>query len=456
MRGRLFWKILLGFWLTFILMTQMLWVVFSFYGNRHEPLERDMIRQIAQLQVASAASVLQSGGLPALNAMMANWSKTDKNHFSVLPATEMPQITAESADKALPATGREPEFYSREITAWVKGSDGQNYRISYDIDGLREVNQQGRRADEGRHEILNIPIPMIWMGVLGGLFFSTFLAWNLTRPMRQLRAGFERVAQGDLSVRLLPVMRRRHDELTEVARDFDSMAERLKELVSAREQLLHDVSHELRSPLARLQLAIGLARQNPKNVENSLQRIEHESERLDKMIGELLALSRAENHNIADDDEYFDLHQLVAVVVNDARYEAQVPGVEILLQVAPQVDYTVKGNAELMRRAIDNIVRNALRFSTQGQQVKVALSLVDKSYQIQVLDQGPGVDESKLSSIFDPFVRVQSALSGKGYGLGLAITRKVILAHGGQVEARNGEQGGLVITLRVPRWMAAD
>lgn len=109
-----------------------------------------------------------------------------------------------------------------------------------------------------------------------------------------------------------------------------------------------------------------------------------------------------------------------------------------------------------MRRAIDNIVRNALRFSAQGQQVKVVLSLTDKSYQIQVSDQGPGVEESKLSSIFDPFVRVQSALSGKGYGLGLAITRKVILAHGGQVEARNGEQGGLVIILRVPRWSAIE
>lgn len=109
-----------------------------------------------------------------------------------------------------------------------------------------------------------------------------------------------------------------------------------------------------------------------------------------------------------------------------------------------------------MRRAIDNIVRNALRFSNHGQQVKVALSSVDKSYQIQVADRGPGVEESKLSCIFDPFVRVKSAMSGKGYGLGLAITRKVILAHGGQVEARNGEQGGLVIALRIPRWVAAD
>ncbi|CNH04626.1 ATP-binding protein [Yersinia pekkanenii] len=455
MRGRLFWKILLGFWLTFILMTQMLWGVFSFYGNRHEPPDREMVRQMAKLQVASAASVLHNGGLPALNTMIANWSEADKTHFSVLPAPILPPEAAETPVGKVMPKGNKPEFYTREITTWVQDPDGQGYRISYDIDGLRAVNPRGN-PDEDRHEILNIPIPMIWMGVLGGLFFSALLAWNLTRPMRQLRAGFERVAQGDLSVRLLPVMRRRHDELTEVARDFDSMAERLEALVSAREQLLHDVSHELRSPLARLQLAIGLAHQNPVNVESSLQRIEHESERLDKMIGELLALSRAENHGLTDDDEYFDLHELVKVVVNDARFEAQVPGVEIWLQVTPQVEYTVNGNAELMRRAIDNIVRNALRFSTHGQQVKVTLSLVDKNYLIQVVDQGPGVEESKLSSIFDPFVRVQSAMSGKGYGLGLAITRKVILAHGGQVEARNGEQGGLVITLRVPRWIAAD
>ncbi|CNI68278.1 HAMP domain-containing protein [Yersinia mollaretii] len=453
MRGRLFWKILLGFWVTFILMTQMLWLVFSFYGNRHEPPERERVRQIATLQVASAASVLHSGGLPALNAMMVDWPAADKKQLSVSPAVMITPMTEALPEGNTASLGNEAASHRSEVTRWTQGPDGQGYRISYNIDGL----QGGGEAREKRREILNIPIPMIWMGLLGGLFFSALLAWNLTRPMRQLRAGFERVAQGDLSVRLLPVMRRRHDELTEVARDFDSMAERLEVLVSAREQLLHDVSHELRSPLARLQLAIGLARQNPSKVENSLQRIEHESERLDKMIGELLALSRAENHDLSDDDEYFDLHELVKVVVNDARYEAQVPGVDILLQVAPQpVEYTVKGNAELMRRAIDNIVRNALRFSAQGQQVKVTLSPVEKSYQIQVADQGPGVEESKLSCIFDPFVRVKSAMSGKGYGLGLAITRKVILALGGQVEARNGEQGGLVITLRVPRWVAAD
>lgn len=434
MRGRLFWKILLGFWLTFIIMTQALWVTFTFYGNRHEQPENSMTWRIANLQLTSAASVLRSSGMPALDAMVAQWPETERRFLSVTPATQPPVEV-------------ETDQPTKKRVEWVKGADNQGYLLSYDVEGLRAEYRPAKRW-----RLLNIPEPMVWVGGLGGLLFSAMLAWNLTRPMRQLRAGFERVAQGDLAVRLFPAMRRRHDELSEVARDFDSMAERLEVLVSAREQLLHDVSHELRSPLARLQLAIGLGRQNPSNVENSLQRIEHEAGRLDKMIGELLALSRTENNRLPDDEEYFDLYGLVEAVVNDARYEAQIPGVEIILQASSDVEYTVKGNAELMRRAVENIVRNALRFSSHGQRVTVTLTHIDQLFQIQVSDQGPGVEESKLSSIFDPFVRVKSAMSGKGYGLGLAITRKVVLAHAGQVEAHNGEQGGLVITLRVPRW----
>lgn len=437
MRGRLFWKILLGFWLTFIIMTQALWVAFSLYGDRYEPPENAMARRVITLQLTSAATQLRNGGMPALNAMLKDWPDGDRRLLSVTPMTQ-------------PPAPEEPVFEGRrrlkEVTAWVAGEGGTGYLLSYDMRALREEHSPNRRP-----HLFNIPMPMLWVGGLAGLLFSTVLAWNLTRPMRKLRDGFDRVAQGDLSVRLFPAMRRRHDELSEVARDFDSMAERLELLVSAREQLLHDVSHELRSPLARLQLAIGLARQNEGNVENSLQRIEHEAGRLDKMIGELLALSRAESNNLPD-EEYFDLYGLVDAVVSDARYEAQIPGVEIVLQASSDVDYTVKGNAELMRRAVDNIVRNALRFSSHGQRVTVVLTHIEQRFQIEVSDQGPGVEESKLSSIFDPFVRVKSAMSGKGYGLGLAITRKVVLAHGGQVEARNGEQEGLVITLRIPRW----
>ncbi len=439
LRGRLFWKILLGFWFTFVAITQGLWVVFAFY-NPHEPPESGIARRFVKLQITSAVSTLHSGGLPALNAMMADWPEDDRQFFSVTPSL-------------LPAQGStiqdlEPGKIPHEVVEFVQGPDGQGYRLRYDVAGLMDEYRPRRHR-----ELLNMPPPLLWLGGLGGLLFSAVLAWNLTRPMLQMRKAFGRVAQGDLSVRLFSSMGKRHDELSEVARDFDSMAERLQVLVKAREELLHDVSHELRSPLARLQLAIGLARQNPSNVETSLSRIEHEAGRLDKMIGELLALSRTENSEIPD-EEYFDMYGLVEAVVNDARYEAQLPGVNITMhpEVPDEMDYTVKGNAELMRRAVDNVVRNALRFSARGQTISVSLAQVEEFLQIEVADQGPGVEEDKLSSIFDPFVRVKSPLSGKGYGLGLAITRKVMLAHDGKVDARNAQPHGLVISLMVPHW----
>jgi len=439
MRGRLFWKILLGFWFTFVAITQGLWVVFAFY-NPHEPPESGIARRFVKLQINSAVSMLHTGGMPALNNMMANWPESDRKLFSVTPSL-------------LPAQGNtvqdlEPGKIPHEVVEFVQGPDGQGYRLRYDVQGLMHEYRPRRHRD-----LLNMPPPLLWLGGLGGLLFSAVLAWNLTRPMLQMRKAFGRVAQGDLSVRLFSSMGKRHDELSEVARDFDSMAERLQVLVKAREELLHDVSHELRSPLARLQLAIGLARQNPSNVETSLSRIEHEAGRLDKMIGELLALSRTESSEIPD-EEYFDLFGLVEAVVNDARYEAQLPGVEIAMhpETPDDADYTVKGNAELMRRADDNVVRNALRFSARGQTITVSLAHFEDFLQIEVADQGPGVEEDKLSSIFDPFVRVKSPLSGKGYGLGLAITRKVMVAHEGKVDARNAQPHGLVISLQVPHW----
>lgn len=431
---------MLGYWLTFIIMTQVLWAVFTFYYH-HEPPESGIARRFVKLQITSAVSTLHTGGLTALNVMIADWPADDRRLFSVEPS--MIPVKGQTLDDLEP--GKTPA----EIVEFVQAPDGQGYRLRYNVEGL----MQEYRPEREQH-LFNMPPPFLWIGGIGGLLFSAVLAWNLTRPMLQLRQAFGRVSNGDLSVRLYSTMSRRHDELSEVARDFDSMAERLQVLVKAREELLHDVSHELRSPLARLQLAIGLARQNPLNVETSLQRIEHEAGRLDKMIGELLALSRTDNSTLAD-EEYFDLYGLVEAVVNDARYEAQLPGVEIILTSnhdSVEQDYTVKGNAELMRRAIDNVVRNALRFSARGQAINVSLSAQEDYLSVEVADQGPGVEEDKLSSIFDPFVRVMSPLSGKGYGLGLAITKKVMLAHQGKIEARNGASRGLVINLKVPHW----
>lgn len=444
-RGLLFWKILLGFWLTFLLMSQLLWLSFTFYGKHIEPPENQATRRIVNLQMTSAASVLQRGGRDALNNMMADWSESDRRFFSVEQMPKPPHVISNNEASRKLGAGEFP----KEVTEWVTGADGRQYRLRYDVQGLRQDSNMG-----GPHRsFLNVPEPMFFIAGGGGLLFSLFLAWNLTRPMSQLRAAFYRVSKGDLSVRLFPIMRRRHDELSMVAQDFDAMVERLSVLVKAREELLHDVSHELRSPLARLQLATGLARQTPASVEQSLDRIDEEARRLDKMIGELLTLSRAE-HGSLPGEQYFDLLGLLEAVTNDARYEAQIPGVDILLNADKSADYTVKGDAKLIRAAVENVIRNALRFSLQGQKVTITLRQEQGWLTISVTDQGPGVDAAKLSSIFDPFVRVNSPLSGKGYGLGLSIVRKVVLAHQGEVSAVNGKNGGLELTLRLPHWVA--
>lgn len=444
-RGLLFWKILLGFWLTFLIISQLLWLGFSLYGKHREPPENLAARRIVNLQMTSAVSVLQRGGMEALNDMMADWSDNDRRFFSVQVMKKPPQ---ELPRGDLNRDMRPGEF-PKEVIEWVTGADGQQYQLRYNVQALREdSNMTG-----GHRSFLNVPEPMLFIAGGSGLLFSLFLAWNLTRPMRQLREGFDRVSKGDLDVRLFPKMRRRHDELSIVAQDFDAMVERLAVLVRAREELLHDVSHELRSPLARLQLATGLARQTPESVGQSLDRIDEEARRLDKMIGELLTLSRAEHQNLPD-EQYFDLLGLLEAVANDARYEAQVTGVDILLQAERNGDYTVRGDAKLIRSAVENVVRNALRFSTHGQQVKITLLQEHGWLIINVSDRGPGVNADKLSSIFDPFVRVNSPLSGKGYGLGLSIVRKVMLAHQGEVSAVNGKNGGLELTMKLPRWVA--
>ncbi|PKH21696.1 two-component sensor histidine kinase [Enterobacterales bacterium CwR94] len=440
-QGRLFWKILFGFWLTFIAISQLLWLGFTLNGKHHEPPEYSAARRVVNLQMASAVSVLSHGGLPALNDMMAGWSPGDRRFFSVEPMAQ---------PASLPVTGEAETSrpFPDQVVEWVQGADGQFYRLRYDVRGLREDS----RMSHPPRSILNIPEPLFIIAAVAGLLFSLLLARNLARPMRQLREGFEQVSRGDLSVRLWPQMRRRHDELATVAKDFDAMVERLAVLVKAREELLHDISHELRSPLARLQLATGLARQTATSVESALDRIDEEARRLDKMIGELLTLSRAENDS-GQEERYFDLLALLEVVVNDARFEAQLPGVDIQLAASDRDDYTVKGDAELVRRAVENVVRNALRYSLAGQKVVVSLHKEGSWLSINVADQGPGVESDKLSSIFDPFVRVNTPLQGKGYGLGLSIVRKVVLAHQGEVFAENGERGGLSLTIRLPHWV---
>jgi signal transduction histidine kinase len=301
---------------------------------------------------------------------------------------------------------------------------------------------------------VRFPIEPIIGGVVASLAVAALLAWYVSKPIRFLRDAFDAAARGDLDARVGTGLGGRRDELADLGRDFDRTAAQIKELMEGQRRLMHDVSHELRSPLARLQAAVGLARQHPDNIDGAMDRIDREAERIDKLVDEILTLSRVESGMNAQRNETVEIAALIRDVVEDAAFEAHARSKAVTLDadIAAVEAATVKGNAELLHRALENIVRNAMRHAPEGGKVAVGgtRDTVAKTIAITVADNGPGVAHSELKSIFEPFFRGSGAQDAQGHGLGLAIARRVIEAHGGRIDAANRAEGGLVVTLRLP------
>ena len=282
--------------------------------------------------------------------------------------------------------------------------------------------------------------------VSGGLCF--LLARYLTRPIRALRQAGSQLAAGDLAARVGPAVGARRDEIGALAREFDRMAERLEELIGSQQRLLRDVSHELRSPLTRLQAAVGLIRQRAGTTSDAdLDRIEREAERLDALIGNILSFSRLQTM-VEPQRETVDIVDLVRHIVLDASFEAQVSGKRV--GYTSDIKGTVNGDEELLRSAIENVVRNAVEHA----RTEVAVSLTtasESSLLITVSDDGGGVPAEALQRLFDPFFQVPGASrAGRGVGLGLAIAARAIALHQGSIGASPAESGGLSVKLRVP------
>lgn len=295
------------------------------------------------------------------------------------------------------------------------------------------------------------PFVPIAAAVLASLFFAAVLAWYFSRPIRSLRQAFEAASHGDLAPRFAHVTGKRGDELSDLGRDFDHMTARLRSLMDAQTRLLHDVSHELRSPLARLQAAIGLAHQQPDKARASMERIERESVRMDKLVGELLTLARLEAGALSASKEEISMAELLEEIVGDAEFEAA--SHDRAIELRGSADVAVDGHADLLARAVENIVRNAIKHSPAGGVVRVELDTDEASdrLHIRVLDRGPGVAHADLQAIFEPFFRSSDTLKDvEGHGLGLAIAQQVVQAHGGSVAARNREDGGLCVEIVLP------
>jgi two-component system, OmpR family, sensor histidine kinase CpxA len=324
------------------------------------------------------------------------------------------------------------------------GPDGQRYTLIVEL--------PERHGFFGPH---GVPGLGILIAVLSSGLVCYILARSLTAPVVRLRGATQKLASGDLSARAGMPSPHRHDEIAELVRDFDGMAERIQSLVQAQKRLLTDISHELRSPLARLSVALELARQRS-GVEaaSSLDRIERESSRLNELIQHVLTLSRLDANADPLRQSRIDLTELIGEVARDAAYEAQSRqcGVEVAVIDACEV----AGNQTLLHSAIENVVRNAIRYTAEGTAVEIRMETGQAPGGLQAVilvnDCGPGVPEGSLEKLFQPFYRIDDARERGtgGAGLGLAITDRAVRLHGGTVSARNRNGGGLTVEIRLP------
>jgi two-component system, OmpR family, sensor kinase len=322
----------------------------------------------------------------------------------------------------------------------------------------RDTDRPGRvqtQLPRPRYWSRNIPPPLgIVAALAASVVTALLLAGYVAKPIRSLREAFEAAATGDLDRRIAPRIGARRDELADLGRGFDRMAAQLKASMQSQRRLLHDVSHELRSPLARLQAAAGLIRQNPDQPEIMIARIEEEIARIDRLVGELLTLSRIEAGEMPLVKEEVDMHDLVRDVVQDANFEAQTQ--DRLVIWDDRGSGILWGRPELLQSAIENIVRNALKHAPESQTIRVetAIDAEKQQYLLRVLDEGRGIPESELADLFTPFFRGTTSARSDGYGLGLAIAHRSIDAHGGTIRAYNRAGGGLTVEIVLPLYQA--
>jgi two-component system, OmpR family, sensor histidine kinase CpxA len=350
--------------------------------------------------------------------------------------------------------------------------------------GPGQFLRQTITADNGRRYMLIVDLPpeehpffgphgVPGLGILIAIISSGLvcyiLARYLTSPIVQLRAATQQLASGDLTARAGMPGSRRHDEMAELMRDFDRMAERLENLVNAQSRLLTDISHELRSPLARLNVALELARQRSgAEARSALDRIDREANRLNELIQKLLTIARLEAGDESIEKVPVHLEQIIHEIAKDAGFEAQSRHCEVEATVVD--DCVVMGSPSLLHSAIENVVRNAIRYTHEGTSVEVRLEqgvglpmtlqntgpkndgVGKPEAVVRVTDSGPGVPDDALDKLFRPFYRIDDARGRQtgGVGLGLAITDRAVRLHGGTIRVSNRPQGGLMVEIRLP------
>ncbi len=448
----LFLKIFLSFWLTVVLIGAALVVTYNLAPELVVSRWRAITGEALTFYAHSSAEVLERSGPAALQSYLGRLEQNVHVHAVLFDASGAPVSGSASEDESRLARMAEQsarlefDIHPRSAVGAVEveGPSGRRYVLAATM-------PRGPFARASRNEGVRLLVALVISGLICYL-----LATYLTRPILRLRSAATGLGAGDLGARAGPEMERRRDEIGELVRDFNRMAERIESLVTSQRRLISDISHELRSPLARLSVALGLARQRSgPEATPLLDRIEREAERLNEMIGRLLTLARLQDSAEPAEKERVDLRGLLEEVSGDAEFEAAAKGCTVRFQAAQ--DCSVTGNRELLRSAIENVVRNAIRYTPEKSEIEIDLGCrpVDGSRAvaaIAVRDRGPGLPESELDKVFRPFYRIAGARERQsgGTGLGLAITERAVKLHGGSVRACNRPGGGLEVEISLP------
>ncbi|MGO4517868.1 ATP-binding protein [Terriglobus sp. 2YAB30_2] len=445
----LFLKIFLCFWLT-VIATAIAVVITFIVEPRGVPSQwHATLTDTAQYSGMIAAEMHEQGGVPSAAAyidriaqethLKACLSDAKGNAIAGNDCESFHQMTTHVA--ASRASDFNMKYGITRVALPVKGHSGRDYIFATELPA-------GPRAAFGIHR----GAAVLQWGV--ALFVSGLICYLLTRylttPILRLREASQQLAGGNLSIRATSTIGRRKDELGDLVRDFNSMATRIEELISRQRQLISDVSHELRSPLARLNVALDLGRER-KGSDPAFDHMEEDLGLLDEMIGRLLTIAKLDMSAQQVPMTEVDVTSLVSQVVRNAEFEAREPSGGV--RIVAEQECFLHGNTELLQSAVENVVRNAIRYSEPGTSVEVSLTCDGSLMRLTVRDHGPGVPEAELLRIFEPFYRVKDARDRQsgGAGLGLAIAERVVRIHGGTIRAENVSPHGLQIEIIMPQ-----
>ncbi len=452
-----FWRIFAGLLTVIIATGVFVWIYSWVVQSREEGVGTIDWRRSAQKAVESALIVHRYGGREQLE----RWLRSPVNSDPIVYVLGRNGVELSGRKVPEPAIEMLADLRQGRLPPQAMGMHGRMRNRSIteiEIDGHPYI-VFATRTDPRLVRIDPVPFNPRYpadVAVAAGLIITLLVAYVLalyyTRPLRRLDRAMQRFAQGELSTRVSGDIGTTDREIASLAEVFDRMAERIEQLVNRQRRLFHDVSHEVRSPLARIEVALELARRDPARVPASLDRIEKEVGAVDQLIDGLLTYARLD----AGEElplERIELRALLDDIRETAEYEAQKRSIGVTLTIDPSLENVfLKADLSSLPRAFDNFLRNAIRYTPEGGSIELrAEPAAPGTFEILCVDQGPGIPAEELEQVFSPFVRGTREATGTGFGLGLAIARRIIKLHGGSVRAENRtDRSGLIVRTTLP------